>query len=128
MSWRSDGLGGPGAETMSKHSAEPRLESDAPNPRRVAAGRINRSLRRGLTEAGRHRLRESALRSQPWKFAIGPKSATARQQSAQNGKVRQIGILSIRECRALTAELTADLSRLRQIRQQAASRPGENSS
>jgi len=113
---------------MSKFSAKPSLESDAPNPRRVAAGRINRSLRRGLTEAGRQRLRESALRNQPWKLAIGPKSATARRQSARNGKVRQVGILSVRECRALTAELTSDLSRLRKIRQQAASLTDENSS
>ena len=112
---------------MSKVSAEPRIEPDVANSRRAAAGRINRSLRRGLTEAGRQRLRESALRSQPWKFAIGPKSATARRQSARNGKVRQIGILSVRECRALTAELTADLSHLRQIRRQAASQPDENS-
>lgn len=112
---------------MSKLSAEPRIEPDVPNPRRVAAGRINRSLRRGLTEAGRQRLQESALRFQPWNLASGPKSAAARQQSARNGKVRQIGILSIRESRALTAELTADLSRLRQIRQQAISQPGENS-
>ncbi len=112
---------------MSNLSAEPRIEPDVPNPRRVAAGRINRSLRRGLTEAGRQRLRESALRSQPWKLAIGPKSAAARLQSARNGKVRQAGILSVRECRALTAELNADLSRFRQIRQQAVSQPDENS-
>lgn len=95
------------------------INPTVPNPRRVSAGRLNRARRRGLSEAGRERLRESALRVQPWKFAIGQKSAAARQQSVRNGKVRQNGILSVRECRTLTMELTADLWQIRQIRQQA---------
>src|SRR5207244_2524112 len=45
----------------------------APNPRRVAAGRRNRALREGLTEAGRRRLRETALRHRPWPYSTGPK-------------------------------------------------------
>lgn len=97
----------------------------APNPRRVEAGRRNARLRRSLTEVGRQRLRDSILRFQPWQFAV-PKSAAARKQSAKNGKSRQIGILSVRESRALAATVTAGLTQARQFRE-AALRDGEKS-
>lgn len=89
-----------------------------PNPHRVAAGRRNRALRQGLTEAGRERLRQSALRFKPWRLATGPKSAGGKAQVVKNGKVRQIGQLSIRERRALLAALMADLLALRRTHRQ----------
>lgn len=111
---------------MSKVSAEPLIEPDVANPRRAAAGRINRSLRRGLTEAGRQRLRESALRYQPWRFSTGPTSDAGKRQVATNGKVRQVGPISFRERRALMAELTADLGEFRKLRERVTGRSGKN--
>jgi hypothetical protein len=59
-----------------------------PNPRRVAAGRQNRAKRKGLTPAGRERLRQAALRSRPWQFVTGPRTAAGTARSAQNGRSR----------------------------------------
>jgi len=89
-----------------------RLGPARPNPRRVEAGRRNRELRRGLTEAGRERLRASILRRQPWRLSTGPKTAAGKQRAAQNGKIYQSGVLSVREVRALTRFLSADLTAL----------------
>lgn len=94
------------------------INGSVANPRRVAAGRRNRALRRGLTDAGRERLRESASRFQPWRFATGPKSDEGKRQVARNGKARQVGQLSFRERRALLAELTADLREFEQLREE----------
>ena len=94
-------------------------EPSPPNPRRVAAGRRNRALRRGLTDAGRERLRLSALRTQPWHFSSGPKSPAGKQQSVKNGKVRQQREMSVREQKASVAALVADLMMLRECRVQA---------
>ena len=91
-------------------------ETSSPNPRRVAAGRRNRTLRRGLTEAGRERLRLSALRTQPWRFATGPNSPAGKQQSVKNGRIRQQHAMSVREQRASVAALVADLVMLREGR------------
>lgn len=70
-----------------------------PNPKRVAAGRLNREKRQGLSEAGQAALRETALRHQPWRFATGPKTAAGRARVAMNGKIRQLGPKSRREVR-----------------------------
>jgi len=43
-----------------------------PNPNRVEAGRRNRKKRKGLTPAGREKLRQAALANQPWKHTKGP--------------------------------------------------------
>jgi hypothetical protein len=90
------------------------------NPRRVAAGKRNRALWRGLTEAGRRRLRESALAHQPWRFATGPKTAAGKARSAANGKKRQLGSRSVREVRADLADLRGLLAEMRACRQAAA--------
>ena len=87
-------------------------QSVMPNPQRVAAGRRNRALRLGLTDAGRQRLRESAVRCQPWRSSTGPKSAEGKLQSVKNGKVRQKGVVSVRERNAVAAELAAELLQL----------------
>lgn len=94
------------------------IKASVANPRRVVAGRRNRALRLGLTDAGRERLRESTSRFQPWRFATGPKSLAGKRQVAKNGKVRQHGPLSFRERRALLAELTADLREFEQLREE----------
>jgi hypothetical protein len=70
--------------------------SASPNPRRVEAGRRNRSKRRGLTPEGRERLRRAALAHRPWEHATGPRTAAGKARSAANGKVRQKGPTSVR--------------------------------
>jgi hypothetical protein len=72
----------------------------AKNPKRVAAGKLNRSKRKGLTPAGRERLRQAALRTRPWLRSTGPTSAAGKAQAVRNGKRRQLGPLSVRELRA----------------------------
>jgi hypothetical protein len=66
---------------------------------RVLAGRRNRLLRGPLTEAGRQRLREAALRHQPWRFSTGPTSEAGKRNAAANGRYNQQGQLSVREAR-----------------------------
>jgi hypothetical protein len=67
------------------------------NPRRVEAGKRNR-LRRGLlTLQGRERLRQAALRNQPWTRSTGPRTAVGKAVVARNGKARQEGAISVRE-------------------------------
>jgi hypothetical protein len=88
----------------------------APNPRRVEAGKRNRALRKGLTEAGRQRLREAALRHQAWKHSTGPRTPEGKARAAANGKKRQLGPLSVREIRADLAGLRGLLSTLQSTR------------
>ena len=57
--------------------------SAAPNPKRVAAGRLNRAKRKGLTPEGRERLRQLALKHQPWQFSTGPRSAAGKAKVAK---------------------------------------------
>jgi hypothetical protein len=92
-----------------------------PNPARVAAGRLNRTKRKGITPEGRERLRQTALQHQPWRFACGPKTEAGKAKVARNGKKRQIGPRSVREVRA---ELRAVRELLRQMRQAQAAADG----
>jgi len=79
-----------------------------PNPRRVAAGRLNQQKRKGLSPAGRERLRQSALQNQPWLFSTGPRTAAGKAKSILNGKLRQLGPRSVRE-------IQRDLAGLRKL-------------
>lgn len=78
-----------------------------PSPARSAAGKANRAKRKGLTPAGRERLRQAALRNRPWEHSTGPTTAAGKAQAAANGKRRQVGPVSVRELRAGLAGLTA---------------------
>jgi hypothetical protein len=78
----------------------------APNPKRVAAGRLNWVKRKGLTPEGRERLRRAAHANKPWLLSTGPRTMKGKATAAANGKKRQLGLLSARE-------LTADLRKLR---------------
>jgi hypothetical protein len=91
-----------------------RAPDHQPNPARVAAGRLNRTKRKGITPEGRERLRRAALANKPWLLATGPKTAAGKAKVALNGKRRQIGPLSVRETRA---DLRAVRALLRQMRQ-----------
>ena len=76
-----------------------------PNPRRVAAGHLNRAKRGGLTPECLERLRKAALQNQPWKSSTGPRTVEGKANSALNGKTRQIGMMSVRAIRAELASL-----------------------
>jgi hypothetical protein len=96
-------------------------EDQVPNHRRVAAGIKNRALRLGLTEEGRERLRESALRHQPWRFSTGPRTPTGKARSSANGRARQLGPVSVRQARAELAGLRQLLCEMREARAAAGS-------
>lgn len=77
-----------------------------PNPKRVAAGRLNWSKRKSLTPEGRERLRRAAQSNRPWQYATGPRTPEGKAMAAANGRMRQLGLVSLRE-------LKADLRQLR---------------
>jgi hypothetical protein len=87
-----------------------------PNPRRVAAGKRNRALWKGLTEVGRLKLRESALKHQPWRYSTGPKTVEGKKAAVNNGKSRQLGPKSTRELLQEVAVLEAYLDDMREAR------------
>lgn len=80
-------------------------EVRAPNPKRVAAGRLNWLKRKGLTPEGRSRLRLFALANRPWQHSTGPRSVEGKARSAANGRTRQVGPYSRRQFQAQLAEL-----------------------
>ena len=82
-------------------------EMKRPNPRRVEAGKENRKKRGPLTQEGRVRLREAALRDQPWIRSTGPRTMAGKAQAARNGKKRQQGSKSVREIRAEIGDVRA---------------------
>src|SRR5437763_784138 len=88
-----------------------------PNPRKVEAGRKNRALRRGLTDAGRDRLRQAALAGRPWESATGPKTPEGKAKSAANGKVRQVGPKSVREARSELADVRGLIAQMQTARE-----------
>lgn len=92
------------------------MSTPSPNPRRVAAGKRNRLLRRGLSEIGRTRLRLSALMNQPWLRATGPRTASGKARAAGNGKVRQLDLQSVRERRAELAAARETIRSMRELR------------
>jgi hypothetical protein len=89
-----------------------------PNPKRVAAGKLNRLKRGPLTPQGRERLRQAALAKRPWQHATGPRTAAGKVKAAINGKRRQTSEHSVREVRRSLGEFTNlahDLSQARRL-------------
>jgi hypothetical protein len=91
-----------------------------PNPRRVTAGKGNRTRRQGLTPEGREKLRQAALRNQPWRHSSGPRTAEGKAKAAKNGTARQVGPVSVRQLRAELAGLRDLARRMSECRQHAA--------
>lgn len=81
-----------------------------PNPKRVAAGRLNWAKRKGLTDEGRERLRRAAHANKPWLLSTGPRTPAGKAMAAANGKKRQKGLLIVRELKADLKQLRAVLS------------------
>jgi hypothetical protein len=90
--------------------------TQVPNPRTVAAARRNRARRKGLTPEGREKLRQAALKNQPWRFSTGPRTPAGKAQMVLNGKKRQLGPRSVREVRAELAGLRALLQDMQTTR------------
>jgi hypothetical protein len=104
------------SEMTSNRGSGVATASRTANPKRVAAGRRNRLMRRGLTPEGRERLRQTAFKHQPWRFATGPRSVEGKARSAANGKKRQKGAKSVREIRAELADIGDLVRQLRELR------------
>jgi len=80
-------------------------------------------LRGPLTEEGRQRLREAALRHQPWKRSTGPVSADGKATVALNGRQHRANPQSRRQLRAGLAGITGLVQQMAQLRRQAMRRP-----
>jgi hypothetical protein len=88
-----------------------------PNPRRVAAGKLNRLKSKGLTPEGRERLRQAALLHRPWRFTTGPRTPEGKARVAAAARARRKAPLSLRELRAELTDLRALATEMREARQ-----------
>src|SRR5579871_5740134 len=110
-----------GAKVVSSAKAAASSEAaNAPNPRRVAAGKLNRAKRKGITTEGRERLRQAALRNHPWRFSTGPRTPSGKARVAASAKSRKKGPLSVRQLRAELAKLRDLAAEMRRGQQLAA--------
>lgn len=87
-----------------------------PNPRRVAAGRRNQKLSRGLTDVGREKLRQAIYIHKPWLYTTGPRTPEGKAKVSLNGKKRQLGPFSVRELRRQFSDLRSFIREIRQTR------------
>jgi hypothetical protein len=87
---------------------------------RQRAGRLNQLKANGLTDVGRERLRQTALRNRPSKFSTGPKTAAGKARSAANGKKRQVRALSNRQAKAELSGVNALIRSLSALRREIA--------
>jgi hypothetical protein len=98
----------------------PERPHDAPNPKRVEVGRRNRAKRKGLTPEGREKLRQSALKHRPWRYATGPRTPEGKAKAALNARRRQVGDLSVRELQRQLANVNRLFDGLVAVRQMVA--------
>ena len=91
-------------------------ELRSPNPKRVAAGKLNRLKRGALATEGRERLRQAAIENRPWTASTGPRTAEGKAQAILNGKRRQKKPLSVREIRHSLAEFANLASEMMEAR------------
>lgn len=85
---------------------------------RILAGHRNRQLSGPLTELGRQRLREAALRNRPWQFSTGPRSPDGKARAALNGHRHQANPHSRRQLRAGLAEFAGLMNQMASLRRQ----------
>jgi hypothetical protein len=64
------------------------------------AAKLNRQKRGPLSDLGREKLRQGALKYRPWEHSTGPRTPRGKAQARVNGKRRQNGPLSTREMKA----------------------------
>jgi hypothetical protein len=90
------------------------MNPSPPNPKRVAAGRLNRAKRGSLTADGLNRLRAAALRDRPWEHSTGPRTPAGKAKAAFNGTGKAKGVRAARREVAALKGLFADLARARE--------------
>ena len=88
---------------------------------RRAAGRLNRQKRGPLSDQGRQRLRDAALRNAPWRFSTGPKTPAGKRRAALNGRLRKRGPEPSLKLEPILSDLRAFLSEMARVRSMAAS-------
>lgn len=105
------------SELGSKARPSPaRAHGGAPNPRRVAAGKLNRAKWKGISPAGMRRLRRAAAANQPWLHATGPRTAAGKVKAARNGSFKQVGPKSVRSVKRELHELRGLLNEMQAAR------------
>jgi hypothetical protein len=87
-----------------------------PNPRRVAAGKLNRAKRKPLSAEARERLRKAAIANKPWLHSTGPRTSAGKVKVAQNSRGRQKGGVSMRAVHRDLAEMRSLLAEMRALR------------
>jgi hypothetical protein len=75
-----------------------------------------------LTESGRQRLRDAALRNQPWQFSTGPRSPEGKAKAAMNGHNHRSEPQSRRQLLIGLAGVTSFLGEMALLRQAATQR------
>jgi hypothetical protein len=97
------------------------MNQPQPNPKRVAAGKLNGIKRGELSAEGRERLRQCAHATRPWEHASGPRTAEGKARSARNGRLRRREHVQSQEIRSLLAELgklTGEMAATRRLVQE----------
>lgn len=94
----------------------PPADKKAPNPRRVAAGRLNRAKRGPLSAETRERLRQAALARKPWQHSTGPRTAAGKAKVALNGRANRKVNISKRAVRRELAGLRSLVADMRAAR------------
>ena len=92
------------------------LSNKVPDPKRSAAGKLNRAKRQALTPEGAAKLRASALVHRPWQFATGPRTAAGKRKAAANGLAKAAGGQSARAAKREIASLGDMLASMGSVR------------
>lgn len=108
---------GGAVEKGSTPEIQPLPAPAAKNPRRVAAGRINHGKRRGFTQAGLERLRQSALTTRPWERTKGPTTPEGKNRSAQNAHSKKKAVREFEQLREEIRSLMAPAVEMRGLYQ-----------
>ena len=83
----------------------------------MAAGRLNRQKRKGLTADGRRRLQAAILKNQPWLVATGPTSNDGKARSALNGSRTGRGNRGVSAMRREMQAVAEQIGQMREARQ-----------
>jgi len=75
-------------------------------------------LRGPLTDAGRERLRQAALRNRPWLQSTGPRTEAGKRRVAQNARRANHRAATERERRSLRRDVVATVSGLAMLLKQ----------